>query len=69
MVDDPTSGPSLFDIGIAYKQLPLSLFEDPPSCKFRAAGCHFRTMKILGSLDVLWQILEQCSFVADFRTM
>ncbi|XP_019431487.1 PREDICTED: uncharacterized protein LOC109338652 isoform X2 [Lupinus angustifolius] len=33
IVDDPSSGLILFDIGIAYKQLSLSLFEDPPHCK------------------------------------
>ncbi|KAG6637464.1 hypothetical protein CIPAW_11G180200 [Carya illinoinensis] len=33
IVDDPRSGLILFDIGVAHKQLSLSLFEDPPSCK------------------------------------
>ncbi|KAI3509939.1 hypothetical protein L1887_25464 [Cichorium endivia] len=33
IVDDPKSGLILFDIGLAYKQLSLSLFEDPPDCK------------------------------------
>ncbi|KAJ6886999.1 hypothetical protein NC651_027370 [Populus alba x Populus x berolinensis] len=32
-VDDPRSGLILFDIGVAHKQLSLSLFEDPPNCK------------------------------------
>ncbi|KAH7843270.1 hypothetical protein Vadar_014570 [Vaccinium darrowii] len=32
-VDDPKSGLILFDIGLAQKQLSLSLFEDPPDCK------------------------------------
>ncbi|XP_057540185.1 uncharacterized protein At5g01610 [Amaranthus tricolor] len=32
-VSDPYSGIILFDIGMAHKQLSLSLFEDPPSCK------------------------------------
>lgn len=32
-VDDPNSGLIQFDIGVAHKQLSLSLFEDPPSCK------------------------------------
>ncbi|KAK9689048.1 hypothetical protein RND81_09G031300 [Saponaria officinalis] len=31
-VNDPMSGIILFDIGMAQKQLSLSLFEDPPSC-------------------------------------
>ncbi|KAF5461040.1 hypothetical protein F2P56_020867 [Juglans regia] len=35
IVDDPRSGLILFDIGVAHKQLSLSLFEDPPSCKPR----------------------------------
>ncbi|KAK8691232.1 hypothetical protein V6N13_074750 [Hibiscus sabdariffa] len=33
IVDDPKSGLILFDIGVAYKQLSLSLFEEPPHCK------------------------------------
>ncbi|CAN4104102.1 unnamed protein product [Withania somnifera] len=33
MVDNPLSGLILFDIGLAHKQLSLSLFEDPPHCK------------------------------------
>ncbi|CAN4117758.1 unnamed protein product [Withania somnifera] len=31
-VDDLNSGIILFDIGLAHKQLSLSLFEDPPHC-------------------------------------
>lgn len=33
IVTDPNSGIILFDIGVAHKQLSLSLFEDPPDCK------------------------------------
>ncbi|KAK4744309.1 hypothetical protein SAY87_010621 [Trapa incisa] len=33
IVDDPTSGLILFDIGVAHKQMSLSLFEDPPDCR------------------------------------
>ncbi|XVF34115.1 hypothetical protein REPUB_Repub18cG0029700 [Reevesia pubescens] len=33
IVDDPKSGLILFDIGVAHKQLSLSLFEEPPDCK------------------------------------
>ncbi|XP_027355767.1 uncharacterized protein LOC113865434 [Abrus precatorius] len=33
IVNDPSSGLILFDIGVAHKQLSLSLFEDPPHCK------------------------------------
>ncbi|KAL2247568.1 UNVERIFIED_CONTAM: hypothetical protein Sindi_2609100 [Sesamum indicum] len=31
-VDDPGSGLIVIDIGVAQKQLSLSLFEDPPHC-------------------------------------
>lgn len=31
-VIDPSSGLILFDIGLAFKQLSLSLFEEPPIC-------------------------------------
>ncbi|KAK1439554.1 hypothetical protein QVD17_05374 [Tagetes erecta] len=37
IVDDPKSGLILFDIGLAHKQLSLSLFEDPPDCKSQDA--------------------------------
>lgn len=33
IVDDPSSGVIMFDIGVAHKQLSLSLFEDPPVCR------------------------------------
>ncbi|OVA11693.1 Protein of unknown function DUF538 [Macleaya cordata] len=33
IVDDPSSGLILFDIGVVHKQFSLSLFEDPPDCK------------------------------------
>ncbi|XP_010267852.1 PREDICTED: uncharacterized protein LOC104604964 isoform X2 [Nelumbo nucifera] len=33
ILDDPSSGLILFDMGVAHKQLSLSLFEDPPECK------------------------------------
>ena len=42
MVKDPSSGIILFDIGLAYKQLSLSLFEDPPIC--RSQGTYFPTV-------------------------
>lgn len=32
IVNDPSSGLILIDIGVAHKQLSLSLFEDPPDC-------------------------------------
>ncbi|KAL2472589.1 hypothetical protein Fot_48617 [Forsythia ovata] len=36
IVNDPTSGLILFDIGVAHKQLSLSLFEDPPDCNSKS---------------------------------
>ncbi|PKA45674.1 hypothetical protein AXF42_Ash011014 [Apostasia shenzhenica] len=33
LVSDPSSGVILFDIGLARKQLSLSLFETPPDCR------------------------------------
>ncbi|XP_008789769.1 uncharacterized protein LOC103707160 [Phoenix dactylifera] len=33
LVSDPSSGVILFDIGLAHKQLSLSLFEEPPACR------------------------------------
>ncbi|KAJ8761751.1 hypothetical protein K2173_004561 [Erythroxylum novogranatense] len=37
IVCDPSSGLILFDIGLAHKELSLSLFEDPPVCKSQGA--------------------------------
>ncbi|GFP89955.1 hypothetical protein PHJA_001139300 [Phtheirospermum japonicum] len=36
IVDDPSSGLILFDIGLAHKQLSLSIFEDPPDCSAKS---------------------------------
>ncbi|KAI9105145.1 hypothetical protein K1719_022674 [Acacia pycnantha] len=33
IVNDPSSGLILFDIGLAHKQFSFSLFEDPPICR------------------------------------
>ena len=33
LVSDPSSGLLLLDIGVARKQLSLSLFDDPPDCR------------------------------------
>ncbi|XP_042490085.1 uncharacterized protein LOC122070056 [Macadamia integrifolia] len=38
IVDDPSSGVILFDIGVAHKQLSLSLFDDPPDCEPKSYG-------------------------------
>lgn len=42
ILDDPLSGIILFDIGLAHKQLSLSLFEDPPDCAPQSPGKCFR---------------------------
>ncbi|XP_054778959.1 uncharacterized protein LOC129286893 [Prosopis cineraria] len=44
IVNDPSSGLILFDIGLAFKQFSLSLFEDPPIC--RSQGNFFRRKSI-----------------------
>lgn len=43
IVYDPSSGLILFDIGVAHKQMSLSLFEDPPLCypRFGMLDNHF----------------------------
>ncbi|KAI4366111.1 hypothetical protein MLD38_022031 [Melastoma candidum] len=49
IVSDPGSGLILFDIGVAHKQLSLSLFEDPPRCRPPQQGVlenHGRTEKV-----------------------
>ncbi|KAF5184867.1 Transmembrane protein [Thalictrum thalictroides] len=33
IVDDPSSGLILFDVGVVHKQFSFSLFENPPDCK------------------------------------
>ncbi|KAK7262680.1 hypothetical protein RJT34_30255 [Clitoria ternatea] len=51
IVNDPSSGLILFDIGLAHKQLSLSLFEDPPHCKPEGElRNHVRKEKGFGSL-------------------
>ncbi|KAK9674406.1 hypothetical protein RND81_12G230400 [Saponaria officinalis] len=47
-VDDPKSGLILFDIGMAQKQLSLSLFEDPPSCKPNQENINYSGRKYKG---------------------
>ena len=53
IVNDPSSGLILFDIGVAHKQLSLSLFEDPPVCK---PQCNFLLSLILS--DHYWFFLN-----------
>lgn len=38
LVVDPSSGLILFDIGVAHKELSLSLFENPPDCNRASIG-------------------------------
>ncbi|XP_009597289.1 uncharacterized protein LOC107774602 [Nicotiana tabacum] len=38
IVYDPSSGLILFDIGLAHKQMSLSLFEEPPICSPQGNG-------------------------------
>ncbi|MBA0868216.1 hypothetical protein Goshw_010491 [Gossypium schwendimanii] len=52
-VNDPSSGLILFDIGVAHKQLSLSLFEDPPVCKRQDAGV---LAEILGRKKMGFQV-------------
>lgn len=57
IVNDPTSGLILFDIGLAHKQLSLSLFEDPPLCKpqgiYQCLPCSF---SIFSSFKLQYEI-------------
>ncbi|KAK9155968.1 hypothetical protein Sjap_003448 [Stephania japonica] len=45
IVDDPSSGLILFDVGVVHKQFSLSLFDDPPNCKpdEEQSGLSFRS--------------------------
>ncbi|XP_074319444.1 uncharacterized protein At5g01610-like [Silene latifolia] len=47
-VNDIDSGIILFDIGMAQKQLSLSLFEDPPSCKIGQGNINYSGRKDKG---------------------
>ncbi|CAK9135462.1 unnamed protein product [Ilex paraguariensis] len=48
IVYDPSSGLIMFDIGLAYKQLSLSLFEDPPVCNPQGFSLEENGRKELG---------------------
>ncbi|PIN02558.1 hypothetical protein CDL12_24928 [Handroanthus impetiginosus] len=48
IVYDPSSGLILFDIGVAHKQMSLSLFEDPPLCNPQGAVMEKNPRKELG---------------------
>lgn len=49
IVDDPSSGVILIDIGLAQKQLSLSLFEDPPVCKPQGTFLYSAYLCLFGS--------------------
>jgi len=49
-VDIPSSGLIYFDVGVVYKQFPLSLFETPPDCE--AARTVEPERVSLGSYDI-----------------
>ncbi|MED6212870.1 hypothetical protein PIB30_087584 [Stylosanthes scabra] len=51
IVDDPSSGLILIDIGLAHKQLSLSLFEDPPVCRSQGSSLYTAGRKIIGFQD------------------
>ncbi|AES63646.2 hypothetical protein MtrunA17_Chr2g0280591 [Medicago truncatula] len=51
IVDDPSSGLILIDIGLAYKQLSLSLFEDPPICRSQGLSMNMAGRKSVGFQD------------------
>ncbi|OIV91615.1 hypothetical protein TanjilG_09027 [Lupinus angustifolius] len=51
IVDDPLSGLILIDIGLAHKQLSLSLFEDPPVCRSQGLELNMPGRKNIGFQD------------------
>ncbi|CAL0334372.1 unnamed protein product [Lupinus luteus] len=51
IVDDPSSGLILIDIGFAHKQLSLSLFEDPPICRSQGLSLKIPGRKSVGFQD------------------
>lgn len=59
IVNDPSSGLILIDIGLAHKQLSLSLFEDPPVCRSQGTvslifnSCYLLIMTCLQFLSTL----------------
>lgn len=48
-VNDPSSGLILFDIGVAHKQLSLSLFEDPPVCKAQGTETRIQFLSLVSA--------------------
>ncbi|KAG4960561.1 hypothetical protein AAZX31_13G232300 [Glycine max] len=51
IVNDPSSGLILIDIGLAHKQLSLSLFEDPPVCRSQGLSLNIGGRKSIGFQD------------------
>ncbi|KAK7246636.1 hypothetical protein RIF29_41506 [Crotalaria pallida] len=51
IVDDPSSGLILIDIGLAHKQLSRSLFEDPPVCRSQGLSLKIPGRKSIGFHD------------------
>ncbi|GAU34508.1 hypothetical protein TSUD_388200 [Trifolium subterraneum] len=51
IVNDPSSGLIVIDIGLAYKQLSLSLFEDPPVCRSQGFSMNKAGRKSIGFED------------------
>lgn len=50
LVTDPSSGLIVIDIGLAFKHLSLSRFEDPPICKSHSGttSCPFSLLPLIG---------------------
>ncbi|KAK6132622.1 hypothetical protein DH2020_033629 [Rehmannia glutinosa] len=63
IVDDLSSGLILIDIGVAHKQLSLSLFEDPPDCSSKIPSTPTRLPHLYSQLEkVMDESLEElCS--------
>ena len=58
IVDDPSSGLIVFDIGVAHKELSLSLFEFPRDCKPGVESgwwvcCYFQSSRFVGFFFIL----------------
>lgn len=51
IVNDPSSGLILIDIGLAHKQLSLSLFEVPPVCRSQGLSLNTGGRKSIGFQD------------------
>ncbi|KAI3456379.1 hypothetical protein Pfo_013042, partial [Paulownia fortunei] len=64
IVYDPSSGLILFDIGVAHKQMSLSLFEDPPLCypQVRLLNLLLLTMQV-----GCWKRIQRVSLGLEFR--